>query len=212
MNTGFSLKQQMAGAGLAVALVTAGCATTPTLERYPMPPQGATWTTAVTLSGSFGSGSRQTKTIVGTESWEGRSMTVFQGQPMTTFVDSNGCWVAQAAAGKPVFSWNPPICYRYPLSVGNAWLDARRMTLHQTNASLEVESHWNVSAYEEITVPAGKFAAYRITYSATDGVDRVDWFSPALGIHVKSSVRRTDRNPSGPGSVESELIAHTIQR
>lgn len=196
----------------AIALVVAGCATAPTLAKYPMPPQGATWTSAVTLSGSFGSGSRQSKTTMGMASWEGRNMTAFQGEPITTFVDSNGCWIAQAAGGKPMFSWNPPICHRYPISVGNAWSDARQLTMHQAKRTMNVESSWRVEAYEEITVPAGKFPAFRIAYSDNNGTERLDWLNPELGLFVKSSVKRTAKNPNGPGSVESELVSHTIRR
>lgn len=207
-----STKTLVSSIAVMSALVVTGCATAPTLEKYPMPPQGATWTNSMALSGSFGSSRRQAKTTVGTATWEGSNMTAFHGDPITTFVDSNGCWIAQAAGGKPIFSWNPPICLRYPLAVGNTWSDNRRVTVYQANRSVDIQSRWNVEAYEEVAVPAGRFAAFKITYAATDGVDRVDWFSPELGILVKSSVKRTDKHPNGPGSLESELVSHTIRR
>lgn len=207
-----SKKMHVLSVAFMSATVVTGCATAPTLEKYSMPPQGATWTSAVQLSGSFGSGSHQATTTMGMASWEGRNIPAMQGQPVTTFVDGNGCWVAQAAGGKPMFSWDPPICYRYPISVGNTWSDGRRLTLHQAKRTMNIESRWNVEAYEEIAVPAGKFSAFRITYADNNGVERVDWFSPELGIHVKSIVKRTAANANGPGAFESELVSHTIRR
>jgi hypothetical protein len=182
------------------------------MERPNPPPQGATWTQTVSASGSFGSGSRRATTTMGMAPWEGRSMQAMVGQPATTIVDSNGCWVAVSIGGKPSFSWDPPICYRYPIAVGNSWSEKRRLTNHQAKRSVDLESRWNVEAYEEVTVPAGKFAAFRITYADNNGNERVDWFSPKLGLFVKSMVKRTTAHPAGPGTTDSELVSHTIRQ
>jgi hypothetical protein len=193
-------------------LLVSSCATAPTMSGPAIPPQGATWTSAVTTTGSFGAGDRAATTTMGMGSWKGQTMKAFRGQRGTTFVNSNGCWVGMAAGGKPIFSWNPPICYRYPLAVGDAWTDKRRMTIHQTKRTVNIESSWNVESYDEVTVPAGTFGAYRITYSDNNGTERVDWFSPQLGIWVKSNVTRTAKHPRGPGSSKSVLVAQTIKK
>jgi len=138
-------------------------------------------------------------------------MKAFHGQPTSTFVDADGCWVGIAAGSKPLFSFDPPICYRFPIAVGNAWSDKRRMTIHQAKRTVNLESHWKVEGYEEVSVPAGTFGAYRITYSDSNGTDRVDWFSPELGIWVKSSVKRSTKHPAGPGTLESSLVSQTIK-
>jgi len=197
---------------MTIPVLVAACATAPTMERPNVPPQGAAWTSAVKVSGSFGSGSRNASTTMGMAAWEGRNMLAMKGQPATIFVDGNGCWVAQSIGGKPQVSWDPPICYQYPISVGNSWSDARRMTLHQAKRTIEVKSKWNVEAYEEVNVPAGTISAFRVTYSDSTGTERVDWFSPELGLFVKSSVKRTSASPNGPGTFESELVSHTIRR
>jgi hypothetical protein len=197
---------------MTIPLLVVACATAPTMERPSIPPQGATWTNAVKVSGSFGVGSRQTTTSMGTASWEGISMPAFVTPAVTTHTDARGCWIGQSAGGKPLISWNPPICYRYPVAVGNSWSDTRRVTLQQAKRTIDIESRWNVEAYEEVTVPAGKISAFRISYSDSNGTERVDWYSPDLGIFVKSNVKRTSASPNGPGTLESELVSHTIRR
>ena len=196
-------------AGSAALLVS--CAVAPTMDAPRVPPQGATWTHAVTLAGSFGKGNHVATTTMGMETWQGQSMRAMQGQPNTTFLNQDGCWVGIAVRGKPTFSFDPPICYRFPIAVGNAWSDKRRMSIIPAKRVVNLESHWKVEAYEEANVPAGRFGAYRITYSDSNGTDRVDWFSPDLGIWVKSSVKRSSKHPRGPGTYESVLVSQKIK-
>lgn len=194
-----------------LGLLTA-CAMAPMMERSNVPPQGASWRHALTLTGSYGKGNHVAQTTMGMGSWQGQSLRAMQGQPNTTFVNPDGCWVGIAVKGKPTFSFDPPICYRFPIAVGNAWSDKRRLTIIPAKRTVNLESHWKVEAYEEVSVPAGTFGAYRITYSDNNGTDRVDWFSPDLGIWVKSSVKRSAKNPSGPGTMESVLVSQTITK
>lgn len=211
-----TLQSSGRGKALLVAASSAAflsaCVTAPTMDGPRIPPQGSTWTSTVTASGSFGKGNRQTTTTMGMGSWQGKNLQAFHGQPNSTFVDSGGCWVGMGAGGKPMFSWDPPICYRYPIKVGNAWNDQRRLTIHAAKRTVNLESQWKVEAYEEVSVPAGSFGAFRITYSDSNGTDRVDWFSPELGIFVKSSITRTTKHPSGPGTLESLLVSQTIRK
>jgi len=195
----------------AAALLWA-CAMAPTMDKPNVPPQGATWRHALTLTGSYGKGNRVAQTTMGMGSWQGHSMRAMQSQPSTTFVNQDGCWVGIAVNGKPTFSFDPPICYRFPIAVGNAWSDQRRMMIIPAKRTLNLESNWKVEAYEDVSVPAGTFGAYRITYSDNNGTDRVDWFSPELGLWVKSSVKRSAKNPSGPGTMESVLVSQTITK
>lgn len=195
----------------AVALLGA-CAMTPTMEGPRLPPDGATWTNAQTLSGSFGKGSKAVTTTMATGTWQGKTMRAFHAGPTWTFVNSNFCWVGMVAGGKPIFTWDPPICYRYPIAVGDSWSDKRRLTIHPAKRTVNLESHWKVEAYEDVSVPAGTYGAFKITYSDSNGTDRVDWYSPDLGIWVKSHVTRSAKNPNGPGVLESQLVSQTITK
>ena len=194
------------------ALVSACAMMAPTMESAKIPPQGSSWSYASTPSGSFGKENRKTTTTMGMGSWQGKSMMAQHGQPTSIFVNADGCWVGMAAGSKPLFGFDPPICYRFPIAVGNSWSDKRRMTMYQAKKTVNLESHWKVEAYEEVSVPAGTFGAFRITYSDDNGTDRVDWFSPELGIWVKSSIKRRAGHPAGPGTLENILISHTIPR
>ena len=84
--------------------------------------------------------------------------------------------------------------------------------IHPAKRTIALESSWKVEAYEEVSVPAGTFGAFRISYSDNNGTDRVDWYSPDLGVFVKSNVKRSAKHPSGPGSVESMLVSQTITK
>jgi hypothetical protein len=193
-------------------LLAAACATAPTMEGPKIPPAGATWTNAQTLAGSFGSGNKVVTTTMGEGTWQGKTMRAFHSGANWTFINSDFCWVGMAAAGKPIFTWDPPICYRYPIAVGKTWSEKRRLMIHPAKRTIALESTWKVEAYEEVSVPAGTFGAFRISYSDNNGTDRVDWYSPDLGVFVKSNVKRSAKHPSGPGSVESMLVSQTIAK
>lgn len=206
------MNRQLLTAVVLGVLVPAGCATVPNTDRYVAPPQGSTWTNAVQTSGSFGSGNRQAKTTMGMQTWQGRSLLAFQSDPFTVIAEQDGCWVAQLRGTTPLFSWDPPICANRPFIVGETSTKKFHVMVHETKQSIDIEGRWKVEAYEEINVPAGRFAAFKITYSDNVGNERTDWSSPELGVFVKSSVRRNTQHRLGAGTIESELVSHTITR
>ncbi len=214
MNFRIRVQWYLAMAGLAVALAAGGYALAAPDGGYLAPPLGSTWTTSVRDTGSFGSGTAQVTTAREERQWEGKQIGAYVSpRGATLFNPSDGSWVALLGPdGKPAVSWDPPIGYAFPLAVGKTWSRPYQVTLYAKNQTVPVDVTWKVEAYEDVTVPAGTFKAFKIVSSDTLGNANIQWFYPELGIFVKASTTRTDKNPSGPGTRESELVSHTIRK
>jgi hypothetical protein len=65
-----------------------------------------------------------------------------------------------------------------------------------------------VEAREDVTVPAGTFATYRIACTSRRGLDVVQWYAPEPGLIVRQVQKRTAANPfGGAGSREEQLVS-----
>ena len=96
--------------------------------------------------------------------------------------------------------------------VGKAWTKNYRLTVHAKNQTITFDTTWKVEAYEDVTVPAGTFKVFKITYSDTLGQENIYWFNAELGIWPKAILTRTAKHASGPGRRESELVSYTIPK
>jgi hypothetical protein len=202
-------------ATLAAAVLAGGCAMmAPKAASYTPPPMGASWTVARNNAGSFGTGGMQLVVTRGERTWQGRKVVTFESNEGTTLADpANGRWIGIVAPGdRPVVSWDPPIGFEWPLEVGKTWTTKYRATNHMTNRTTDFEATWTVQAYEDVTVPAGTFKTFRLTLVDTMGSDEVYWYSPELGIFVKTSARRLAQHPQGPGTRETQVVAQTIRK
>jgi len=203
----------LAIAALALAVVSGGCATAPKAERYVAPPLGSTFTISQSNTGSYGSGTTQI-TMKNTERmWEGKRVTAFVAPIWVQLIDADGCWpVILGPDDKPILSFDPAIGYNWPLEIGKTWTQSYRVTVHPTKKTMPFDSTWKVEAYEDVTVPAGTFKAFKVSFSGTLGEEFLMWYIPELGFHGKRIERRTAKWPSGPGIRESELVSYTIAK
>ncbi len=185
----------------------------PKAERYVAPPMGSTWTISQSNTGSYGSGSTQVSTRRDQRTVQGRQLIAFEGSEATILADpATGRWHGFFKGDTPLVSWEPAIGYEWPLEVGKTWRKSYQMTLHSAKRTVPVEVTQTVEAYEEVTVPAGTFKAFRITSVNSSGDENTYWFSPDLGIFVKGKQRRTEKHAAGPGSRETELLSQTIRK
>ncbi len=213
MRPRFRLNVQVASAGLVVALLSGGCASmAPKGERYVAPALGTTWVTARRDTGSYGSGSAQSTIKRGERMWQGKQLITFEGSDLTLLAYPTGDWVSQVRGDTPVLTWDPPLSWNWPLEVGKTWTKKHSVTIHATKQTLPYEATSKVDAYEDVTVPAGTFKVFRVSYSDTLGNENVNWFSPDLGITVKTRLTRTAKNPAGAGTRETELVSQTIKK
>jgi len=209
-----SVKLYLVIAVLALALVSGGCAMmAPKAERYVAPPLGSTFTMARSDTGSYGSGTSQTTSKVTERMWEGKRMIAFVSPTGVILENADGSWAAMLGPDdKPMFTWEPPIVYDFPLEVGKTWTKSYRVTMHAAKQTIPFESTGKVEAYEDVTVPAGTFKVFKVSTSDTLGNESVSWFCPEFGIFIKRVERRTAKSPSGLGTREQELISHTMPK
>ena len=214
MTIAFNLKLQMASAGLALAMVSGGCVMmAPKAERLATPPLGSTWVMARRDSGSFGSANVQVSSKRGERMWQGRQVITFETPESAILAaPGSGDWLGIVSGDKPLITWEPGLSWDWPLEVGKTWTHNHHMTIHARKQTIPYQVTQKVEAYEDVTVPAGTFKAFKISTSSNLGEENANWYSPELGIFVKQINTRTAKNPAGPGRREVEMVSHTITK
>lgn len=200
--------------GAAVVLASAGCGLmAPKLESYVAPEAGATWTIARRDTGSYGSASVQLPGSYRLTTWQGRPVHRYDGPEGSTVAktdDPVGFLAIVIPKGDtPIMSWDPPVPWQYPLEVGKSWSRNFKLNMHAAKQVLNVEGTWTVEAYEDVTVPAGTFKAWRVRTVDNLGNDNLAWYAPSTGIFVKQSLRRSAKHAAGAGTREIELVTYS---
>jgi hypothetical protein len=210
VNLEIRLKAPVVSACIAVAMAAAGCAD---MQNRPnTAAAGSTYVSEVRNTGSFGNLNAESRTRVGGErTWQGRKVFVYErpGNPqgdIVTELDS-GRWIAFANGEVATLSWEPPFGWNFPLVVGETWTRKHRFTNHATKQTGEFVGTWKVDAYEDVTVRAGTFKAYKVLFTDTLGSENTTWFSPELGIFLKSVGLRSAKHPAGAGASNTELLS-----
>jgi hypothetical protein len=191
--------------GLLVAFGIA--AAIPSLAQAPADPKPipveAKWTIETTESGRTG---KITVTLTGTSIYDGKPIYMLSNGARTALIDvatlnnvgamREGKMVWTALPNDGMFSW--------PLSIGKTWSGSFNYTDYEKGANFTgVGSYYRVTGYEDVTVPAGTFKAYRVegTPGANESVTRTAWYAPMPGIVVKRiSVREGGMDYRGTSS------------
>lgn len=194
---------------LLAALALAGCAEMETRPNAATP--GSTYVNAVRNTGSYGNVNAEQRTrVVGERMLQGRKVFVYEnvttGLNVVTDGDT-GRWIGFFKGDTPLQTWEPPIGYNHPLTVGASWSRTHRFTDHVKKVNTEFTGTWKVEALEDVTVRAGTFRAYKVVYSDTVGNEQMQWLSPELGIFVKQSNRRGAKHRLGAGTNDVELVS-----
>jgi hypothetical protein len=193
-------------APLSLAALLSACAAMSPGDHYVPPPVGTTYTSQYQDTGSFGKGTSSVPGQVVMRDWNGTPVIAFQGAQGALLMLPQGEFVAVTGAdGKPQISWDPPTVWQFPLVVGNTWKKQYKVTFHAQNRTVPFEATQVVEAYEDIVVPAGTFKAFRVRSSDTLGNENVQWFAPDVGMFVKTSMHRTDKNALGAGTRDTEM-------
>lgn len=194
----------------AIAAFVAGCATVaPTVSTWSPAPVGSSWEVAQRNTGSYGR-DVQFKITRGDGSWQGAPAVTMKNSLGGTLVlrPSDGKWLGMLGPdGKPAVSFDPPIGWEYPLSVGKSWTTRHRMTQLATGNKMEYDFACKVLDFEKVTVRAGTFDAFRINCKTSTGSDDTFWTSPGVGPFIKTRLERTASSPQGAGTQEAELVS-----
>ena len=175
---------------------------------------GSSFVRATQDSGSYGNG-RTTATVTRepNRQWKGSTVAPWKQTPGPTLLLDlqHGGFYALLNGEQPAISWEPVLAWPWPMKVGQTFNRQSTMTLHANNRTVPLEQNVVVEAYEEVTMPAGTFKAFRIRTVDNHGNDDVNWFSPELTVFVKQKLTRTEKHAAGPGVRETELVSQNIR-
>jgi hypothetical protein len=112
------------------------------------------------------------------------------------------------AAGQPTASFDPPMDCRWPLAVGQSWRSQHTMTLYPSGQKLSLTFDYQVEAWEDVTVPAGTYKAYRVSWTNNYGEAETRWLNPAEGLAtIKRHVERPTSHPQGAWVLDAVLLS-----
>lgn len=202
----------LAGAAL---LSAAGCASAqPVAEKMILPPMGTVNTFHRKSSGSLGAFDGQVVWTYAPATWQGRPAISF-GSPQAGVSLHDPASFAQfgglTPAGQPSHSYEPPRDYLWPLAVGKTWTTRLTMTRLPSGEKLPLTIDFRVEAWEDVTVPAGTFKSFRMSWRDNLGETEIRWLNPAEGLStIKRHVERPATHPMGAGVLDAELLSRVL--
>jgi len=192
------------------AALVAGCASgPPKAERYVAPPVGASWKVQISSTGSYGNANKVEQQVSMRD-------VVVEGKPYHRFDtagganllnDSVGVFMVLGPGDRPLMRYDPPLGYQFPLEVGKTWTQDIALTVGGTT-KVPMKAQWNVEAYEDVTVPAGTFKAWRVSFTDNFGFKQTTWWLPeTVGTYAKRVNERPATHPQGgAGTQVIELV------
>jgi len=164
-------------------------------------------------SGSYGTFEGEVKWTLGLRDWNGRTLLAAASErhgitlhdPLT-----HGVKVLLNSAGHPLTSFNPEIRHEWPLVVGKRWTSVHEMTDYRAAMVRSLTMSFEVEAYEDVTVPAGTFKAFRVMQASSFGEVERNWVVPSRGLStVKRISDRPSLHPLGAGHLEAVLLVRS---
>ena len=113
----------------------------------------------------------------------------------------NGKLTSTSTPDNGTFSW--------PLWVGRSWTPSYAYHDVTRGRSWDpVQSFCQATAYEDVTVPAGAYKAFKIECQpgTNDAAYRTYWYAPDLKLIVKYIFQRTSSHYLGSGTFTTELL------
>ena len=229
-------------AAVTIALAAAGCATDtgPAVEIIMDPDApvtegpgnygvGSTFVFDHTLNGET---VQMTQTIVDRVKHEDREVYVLSdavayrdpGNPCdgangALFDVEDDSWVGCTKDGKLLGSTTPHNGrYNWPLQVGKSWQTKyfwSDKVIHPDWSGSNWEER-TVVAWEEVTVPAGTFMAYKIvrtktSWETTSEDVEMSWYAPEIPVTIKGVWHRGSKDGYGPAEHMWELVSYELK-
>jgi len=119
------------------------------------------------------------------------------GEDKIKFYDKHSLnFIAQQVDGKTVMASLPDDGrYQWPLEVGKKWTVTFQFKM-AGRKSFPVSKHYEVEAFEKVTVPAGTFDAFRVRGISGKKVKSTIllWWAPEVNMTVKIEYFKGDKN------------------
>lgn len=201
--------------GLFAAALLPGCASAPPVaDRFESVPLGTVLVYHRKSSGSYGNFDDEVRWDHKSGTWQGQAaMLAVSPQAGAQLYDSktHGLAALLGRDGKPAVSYDPPIAYRWPMKVGDAWSSQHQVTVHASGRAMPLTLSYKVEAYEKVTVPAGSFNSYLVVITDSNGEIQRVWIAPADSLSVvKRVLDRPATHPQGAGHLEGELLSRQL--
>ncbi|PWU23918.1 MAG: hypothetical protein C5B48_07765 [Candidatus Rokuibacteriota bacterium] len=215
-------RRAVRGLSLAVLLIAATTvsaeaqpASTPPTADVAFPPPGAKW--VIRTSTANGSIRVITYTVLEGGSYADRPVyRVTDGIDTLVYDKATANFVARVRNGHERVIDTPHAgTFSWPLEVGKKWRATRRLEDRVLGRSWDpVESNWEVEAFEDVTVPAGTFKAFRLrrTPGTNDATRDTLWYAPDLKLVVREVEERLRGHYQGPGTSTNELVEYRPPR
>lgn len=140
--------------------------------------------------------------------YNGAAAFAFETAGTSTIVNPTNFNVMMRTSGNQVSTSKPDSgSFSWPLWVGKSWSPSFEHENKNPNAYFrDVSPLYSVKAYEDVTVPAGTFKAFRISVSPGWNFqnDGVSWYAPEVGLVVKSVFH--EHSFRGNGTTTTELL------
>lgn len=87
--------------------------------------------------------------------------------------------------------------FDFPFKVGKTWTQHIVLTVGGTT-KIPMKAQRKVEAYEDVTVPAGTFKAWRVVFTDNIGCRQTTWSLPEkLGVYARRINERSPTHPQG---------------
>lgn len=203
----------------AAAALMSGLATAPAVAQtgsgpFVSAPDGTVTVYERKSQGSYGSFEGPVTWTQSRRDWNGRTLVASTSQGFGTQLldpQTHGVVAQLSNAGEPAYTYDPPVAYRFPLEVGNAWSSTHQMTAHARQAVMPLVMNFKVEAVEDVTVPAGTFKAWKVVSTDSFGETQQVWVVPSLGLPTLKRINdRPASHPLGAGHLEGVLASRVL--
>jgi hypothetical protein len=194
-------------AAASLLLLASGCASPPPKSASYVPPKpGSTVQYRMTNTGSFGNGTTLATMHVAEFTWQGQRVLRYEGPTGSVLNnDQAGIVALLDSAGRLAMQYDPPLGYQWPIFLGKAW-ESNHVITTATGAKIPMKATWKVDAYDDVTVPAGTFKAWRVTMTDNLGFRQTSWSVPeTVGMFVERMSERPAGHPQGAGTQRYEM-------
>lgn len=215
MNSSRTLSSALLASAALATLLAAGCASAPPVaENVVAPPMGTVTTFHRNSSGSLGNFEGQVVWTYAPATFQGKPVIAFSApQVGVSMLDPNnlGMVANLNASGQPINSFDPALAYPWPLEVGKTAILKFTMTTYPSGAKVPMSIDFKVESWEEVTVPAGTFKAYRVSSINNLGEVETRWLNPMEGLAtIKRHVERPASHPQGAGVLDAVLLSRVL--
>ena len=199
-----------AAAALVTSLLSGPSLAQPVAESPAATPAGTVTTFHRKSSGSLGTFDGPVVWTFTHATWEGRPAVIQMARLGGSAFDpkTHANMATLDAEGKATMVFDPPVGFQWPMQVGKTWTSKHTVTKPATGRSVPLEVNWKVEAWEDVTVPAGTYKAYKVVTTNNFGEVETRWTAPAAGIVLaKRLVTRPTSHPQGAGELEAVLLS-----